>query len=136
LPRKTDSNNPADWIWIAENDFAAIRLAAEREISFNFCRSRIAEVLEKVLKAELIRHGWHLERTHDLQRLRDALVAHDPVLATEVKSLCDGLAEFYFIDRYPGFDLDDPSWPLLRNQIDEVGNLLRAVKQRLGGTAV
>jgi hypothetical protein len=30
--------------------------------------------LEKVLKAELIRLGWRLEKTHDLDRLLDELV--------------------------------------------------------------
>src|SRR5205823_4897111 len=58
LPRKTDSNDPADWLWIAESDFAAIRVLAEREIGYPLCRSKLAEVLEKALKAELLRMGW------------------------------------------------------------------------------
>jgi hypothetical protein len=28
-------------------------------------RSKLAEILEKILKAELIRIGWELEKTHD-----------------------------------------------------------------------
>jgi HEPN domain-containing protein len=91
----------------------------------------LAEVLEKVLKAELIRLGWLLEKTHDLQRLRDALVARSSDLAIAVKPLCDGLAEAYMVTRYPGFDLDDPDWPTLRQQITEVTILLETVKSRL-----
>ena len=73
MPRKTDASKPADWIEIAEADLAMVRLAAEREVSFAPCRSKLAEALEKILKAELIRLGWPLERTHDLQRLAKLL---------------------------------------------------------------
>lgn len=100
-------------------------------MSFAACRSKLAEVLEKILKAELIRQGWFLEKTHDLQRLRDVLVARGSDLATGVKPLCDALADVYFTDRYPGFDLDDPDWPVLRQQIEEVAKLLTTVKERL-----
>jgi len=62
LPRKTDSANPGDWIEIAETDLALVRLAAASEVSFAPCRAKLAEALEKVLKAELIRSGWPLEK--------------------------------------------------------------------------
>jgi len=41
------------------------------------------------------------------------------------------LTEAYFSDRYPGFDLDDPDWPTLRQQIEEVGKLLSKVNARI-----
>jgi hypothetical protein len=66
LPRKTDSHNPADWLLIAASDLEMVRLAAENEISFGGARSKLAEILEKILKAELLRLGWTLEKTHDL----------------------------------------------------------------------
>jgi hypothetical protein len=47
----------------------ALQVLAEREISYDMCRGKLAEILEKVLKAELIRCGWFLEKTHDLERL-------------------------------------------------------------------
>jgi len=131
LPRKTDANEPADWLWISEQDLQALRLVSEKEVSFHACRSKLAEVLEKVLKAELIRLGWPLQKTHDLQRLRDALVARNSDLAVRVKPLCDGLAEAYMVTRYPGFDLDDPNWPTLRQQVKDVEALLATVKSRL-----
>jgi HEPN domain-containing protein len=131
LPRKTDANEPADWLWISEQDLQGLRLLAEHGVSFHACRSKLAEVLEKVLKAELIRLGWPLEKTHDLQRLRDALVTRSSDLAVAVKPLCDGLAEAYMVTRYPGFDLDDPDWPTLRQQVKDVEALLATVKSRL-----
>ena len=45
--------------------------------------------------------------------------------------LCDDLAEFYFSNRYPGFDLDDPDWPALRTQVEQVAALLAAVQARV-----
>jgi len=133
LPKKTDSKNPADWLWIAASDMELIRLAGERELGFPAAHSKLAEVLEKILKAELLRLGWRLERTHDLDRLLEALQEKGSDLVTQVEPLCDALAEVYFIDRYPGFDLNDPDWPMLRAQIEQVAALLATVKARVPG---
>lgn len=56
--RKTDTNNPADWLFLAESDLEGIHDLATRELAYHLCRSKLAEVLEKVFKAELIRCGW------------------------------------------------------------------------------
>ena len=133
--RRTDSNNPADWLWIADSDLEALRIVCERKAGYLLCRSKLAEVVQKILKAELIRLGWFLERTHDLQRLRDALVARGSDLAVRVKPLCDSLADFYFTDRYPGFDMEEPDWPTLRGQLDEASRLLEIVKRRVAARA-
>ncbi len=132
MPRKTDSRVPADWLWIAESDLGMVRLAASQEVSFQGCRSKLAEILEKVLKAELINLGWPLERTHDLNRLVDELAARKSDLLVTVTPVAQALAEVYFADRYPGFDLDDPDWPTLRANIDAVTELLQRVKARVG----
>lgn len=131
MPRKTDSSNPADWLWIAADDLSVIRLAQAQEVGFGTCRGKLAEVLEKVLKAELIRLGWPLERTHDLNRLAEAMREYGSPLATASVPICQALAEVYFTDRYPGFDLDDPDWPALRQQVEQVATLLTAVKTAL-----
>jgi HEPN domain-containing protein len=133
LPRKTDSKNPADWLWIAASDMELIRLAADREAGFSAAHSQLAEVPEKVLKAELLRIGWTLEKTHDLDRLLEALEERGSDLAPQVEPLCDVLAEVYFTDRYPGFDLDDPDWPMFRAQVEGITTLLRTVQSRLPG---
>jgi HEPN domain-containing protein len=133
LPRKTDSKNPADWLWIAASELEMVRLAAEKEISFAAARSKLAEILEKILKAELLRLGWILEKTHDLNRLFDLLVERGSDLLPSVEPLCDAMAQVYFTDRYPGFDLDDPDWPKLREQVQAVTSLLQTVKSRVPG---
>lgn len=131
LPRKSDPTNPGDWLAIADGDLAMVRLVAAKEISFNPCRAKLAEALEKVLKAELIRLGWPLEKTHDLQRLAKFLRERGSDLSELSRPLVEILTEAYFIDRYPGFDLDDPDWPALRQQITAVTTLLETVKARV-----
>lgn len=81
------------------------------------------------MKAELIRLGWPLERTHDLNRLSDGLSAFSWPLASAALPLCKAFAGVYFTDRYPGFDLDDPDWPALRAQLERVTGLLAAVRE-------
>jgi len=73
LSRKTDSNNPADWIYIVESDLAGLRLLVASRTEYEMCRSQLAAALEKVLKAELIRLGWCLVKTHDLEVLAGEL---------------------------------------------------------------
>jgi len=131
LPRKTNSKNPADWLAIAASDMDMVRMAAEQEISYSGARSKLAEILEKILKAELIRTGWPLEKTHDLNRLFELLVEYDSDVISAAEPLCDELVQVYFTDRYPGFDLEDPDWPKLQAQVKDVAALLETVKSRL-----
>jgi HEPN domain-containing protein len=95
------------------------------------CVSKLAEVLEKVLKAELIRTGWFLERTHDLMVLARLLEARGSDFVAVVKPLAQSLAGVYFTTRYPGFDLDDANWPDLRSKLDAVTKLFKSVKERV-----
>ena len=131
MPRKTDSNNPADWLWIAASDMELIRLGAEKEAGYSAVRSKLAEVLEKILKAELIRIGWPLEKTHDLRKLASELQQRQSDLLAEIRALVALLAEVYFMDRYPGFDMDDEDWPSLRAQVEKVTTLLATVQARV-----
>jgi HEPN domain-containing protein len=111
-----------------------VRMAAENEISYGGARSKLAEILEKILKAELLRLGWTLERTHDLNRLLQNLVERKSDLLATVEPLCDALVQVYFTDRYPGFDLEDPDWPKLREHVAQVDALLATVQARVPKT--
>ena len=134
MPRKTDSNNPGDWLTIAESEPEAVQVLTARNISYDMCRGKLAEILEKALKAELIRSGWFLEKTHDLERLRKELRTRDAELAGEVQPLCTSLAEVYFTGRYPGFDLEDPDWADFGAKLEQVARLLEKVRARVGRT--
>jgi len=94
-------------------------------------RQQTGQILEKIIKAELIRTGWFLVKTHDLVRLVDELRDRDPRLADRFQPLCEELAERYFTDRYPGFDLEDEDWPRLRRQADQIADLLETVNKRV-----
>ena len=132
MPRKTDSNNPADWLFLARSDMEAISALADQELAYPMCRSKLAEVVEKGMKAELIRLGWFLERTHDLEKLLGELRARRSDLVTGFEPLADDLTEAYFSDRYPGFDLEDPDWPKLREQAKQLSQILQTIQDRLG----
>ena len=131
MPRKTDSNNPADWVYLAEQDLAGIRALTDQQIAYELCRSKLAEVIEKLMKAELIRLGWTLEKTHDLRRLFGELAVRQSDLASRLRSLVIGYAELYFMARYPGFDLEDPDWPTLRGDVATTEGLLVQIKARV-----
>jgi HEPN domain-containing protein len=118
---------------LAGSELQIIRLAASQQIGFIACRGKLAEVVEKTMKAELIRIGWPLERTHDLERLLDELITRHSDLVGSLEPLCEALADAYFTDRYPGFDLDDPDWPLLSQQIEAVEKLMETVDARVVG---
>ena len=132
MPRKTDSNNPADWVFIAESDLAGLQALAQQEVAYSMCRSKLAEVVEKVMKAELLRLGWFLEKTHDLEKLLGELKARGADLTPLCEPLCDDLTEAYFADRYPGFDIQDEDWPDLRAKLDQVALLMEKVRARVG----
>lgn len=131
MPRKTDSNNPSDWLMFATSDFDAIRELSARQICYEVCRSRLAECLEKALKAGLISFGWKLARTHDLVRLADELRLYDEILADLAQEECEALAEVYFAERYPGFDLDDADWVDFLGHATQVRVFLEAVSARV-----
>jgi HEPN domain-containing protein len=131
LPRKTDSCNPADWLLIADSDLTGLQALAAQEVAYEMCRGKLAEVLEKVVKAELIRLGWPLVKTHDLQVLANEMAVRQSDLLPTVKPLCIALAEVYFTSRYPGFDLEDPDWPGLRQQLGQVAAVAQTVRGRL-----
>jgi hypothetical protein len=65
----------------------------------------------------------------------DCLKARSPDLVSRAEPLCDALAEVYFTSRYPGFDFDEPNWPELRRQIEQLSTLLEQVRARLPGAA-
>lgn len=92
MPRKTDANNPADWVLISQSDLEGLRQLAQAELSYSMCRSKLAEVLEKVLKAELLRLGWSLLKTHDVLVLAKELETRGSDLMTGVKPLATALA--------------------------------------------
>lgn len=134
MPRKTDSSNPADWLYLSESDLNGIRVLSEKEEGYEMCRGKLAEVIEKVMKAELLRLGWFLEKTHDLRKLFGELETRQSDLCPALNPLVTAYAEVYFMARYPGFDLEDPDWGALRCDVAATSELLARLKSRFGPT--
>jgi HEPN domain-containing protein len=116
---------------MSESDLEGIHRLAELEISHVMCRAKLAEVIEKLMKAELIRLGWFLEKTHDLRKLFGEMEARGSDLAAAFRPLATAYAEVYFMARYPGFDLPDPDWQTLRKDVAEVSELLDRINRKL-----
>jgi len=131
LPKKTDAGNPRDWLLYARVDLEAVRLLAAQATAFLVCRSKLAEALEKLLKADLIARNWELRKTHDLQSLLDDLAAHTDARATQLQQIVDELAEAYTQTRYPGFDLAEENWPRLQELLLLVQQYCQELDQEL-----
>lgn len=112
-------------------ELQALRALVRQELAYPMCISKLAEILEKIIKAELIRCGWFLIKTHDLVKLHDELRERDADLAARVLPIAEALADKYFAGRYPGFDLEDEDWSSLRTQLEQVAALLAEVQQRV-----
>ena len=129
-PRKTNSSDPADWLFFAEAELGALRSLVGNRIAFLMCQSKCAEVLEKLIKAELIIRGWPLVKTHDIQQLADELKLRASPSADRLEPLVEELADYYFVGRYPGFDLEEnEDWTALAGQlrqIEEYGQIVKA----------
>ena len=131
-PRKTNSSNPADWLFFAEAELAALRSLIGGRIAYFVCQSKCAETLEKPIKAELVLLGWPLVKTHDVQQLADELRARGSVHAAQVQPLAEYLADAYFVGRYPGFDYDETEdWPALTAQLRQIEEYGRAVRAEI-----
>lgn len=131
-PRKTNSSNPADWLFFAEAELAALRSLIGGRIAYLVCQSKCAETLEKLIKAELVLLGWPLVKTHDVQQLADELRARGSVHAAQVQPLAEYLADAYFVGRYPGFDYDETEdWPALTAQLRQIEEYARTVRTEI-----
>lgn len=128
---KTDFTNPKDWLYFASVDLEAIQLLSENRIAFEVCQSRLAECLEKVIKAELVRNGWRLKKEHDLQWLAKEMESFSPELTGRIRETVEALADAYFTSRYPGFDLQEPDWIQFSVYHSSVRELFQKVSEQL-----
>ena len=116
----------------ADAELDALGLLSANKTAFLMCRSKCAEALEKIMKAELIFMGWPLIKTHDLQQLADELKVRGSGNVNAMQSLAEDLAESYIVGRYPGFDLDEAEdWAALVVQVGRVAEYAKRVRQAI-----
>lgn len=135
MPKKTDSGNARDWLRYVEEDLTAVELLVRHQTSFMVCKSKLAEALEKGLKADLISRGWVLKKVHDLQKLCDYLASYESARADRLQPTVDDLAESYIEGRYPGFDLEEPDWPRAEMLLAQVKNYAEKLTHEIASQA-
>jgi HEPN domain-containing protein len=96
--KQPDSTYPADWLGIADKDWARVDmlLPSDPELA-GFC---LQQAVEKYLKAFLLAKGWTLRRLHNLEALLDQAVVHEPRFDA-FRPVCQRITAFYFLERYP-----------------------------------
>lgn len=105
LARKSYSMNPQEsefpeyWIRIAERDLRRVHRNL-REDDPEDAGFRLQQATEKFFKAYLIRHGWRLERTHDLASLLADALKFDATLES-YRAICELATRYYMAERYP-----------------------------------
>jgi HEPN domain-containing protein len=94
---------PADWLRIAEKDFARVEylLNVHDPEAAGFY---LQQAIEKFLKAFLLSQDWQLKRIHDLEILLNEALTFDASLE-EYRFVLQKITGFYFVERYP-FVLD------------------------------
>lgn len=126
---KTDFTNPNDWLYFASVDLEAIDLLSTHRIAYEVCISKLAECLEKLIKAELTRNGWKLRKEHDLQWLAKEMSKFSPELTLSIQDTVESLTDVYFTSRYPGFDLQDADWDSFDSHHIVVKSLFQKVSE-------
>ncbi|MBI4026030.1 MAG: HEPN domain-containing protein [Verrucomicrobia bacterium] len=125
---KTDEKNPRDWFKFADDDLELLDLALEHGTASSAALAKLLEALEKYLKGFLIDRGWRLVRTHDIEALLQLAVRYEPSLAEYIE-IIEPLAEAYFENRYPGFDVEELSPAKLREIRERVLPLIERLKR-------
>lgn len=95
-----DPEEIEEWLGKADEDRRAseVLLESGEELALP-CLFHLQQMLEKLLKALILRRGNRLERTHDLNRLVQEADAQD---IDGLLDLCDTLNVFSVSGRYPG----------------------------------
>jgi HEPN domain-containing protein len=115
-------SDPAEWLRLAERDWRRVGLLLDVKdaAAAGFF---LQQSLEKYLKGWLIGRGWHLRRTHELDRLLDAAGEYEASLHSH-RALCERVSGYYIVERYPGDFVEGPDVDQLRRDMVEARVLL------------
>ncbi|MBI4660141.1 MAG: HEPN domain-containing protein [Verrucomicrobia bacterium] len=126
LRKKTDEQDPADWLAFAQERLAAADLLKAREELTPACIECLQEAAGRLLKGYLIAKDWSLVKSLDLRRLvRDAGRFDSRFL--KFLPLAENLTADFFAQHYPGGDLTHvgENYETLRQQTGELVALIR-----------
>ncbi len=115
----------ADWRAFARRDWRRLHLllaAGDGSGAAIF----LQQALEKYLKGYLLERHWPLRKTHELDRLLDAVLTFNSTLAP-FRPLCERVSGYYLLDRYPGSNNGGPDEEQIRLDLDEARRLATAL---------
>ena len=97
---KTNESSPQDWFLLAKERLESTdALVGSRGICYSAVEL-LQESVERYLKGYLISRGWKLQRIHDLNRLLDFCIDHNPAFSRFIP-LAQSLTEQFWAQHYP-----------------------------------
>lgn len=113
-----------EWLYKADQDFGFAEKSLEKEDLpyFDQIGFFLHQAVEKYLKAYIVKFDLKFEKQHDLERLLETVIEHDPSLG-ELREACKLLTPFYFETRYPGATL-----VLTREKAEEAISQVRKIQ--------
>lgn len=120
----------SEWLAKADEDFrvAEILLKTGEELTLP-CMFHLQQMLEKLLKASILKQGRKIERTHDLSRLTELSNNQE---ISGLLDVCDMLNVFAVNGRYPG-DLPQVSIAFARNYFEQLVEVRDVLLQQIKG---
>lgn len=125
-----DPEEIEEWLRKAQEDWrvADLLLTSGEELTLP-CMFHLQQVLEKLLKAAILKKGSRIDRTHDLSRLAQVANAQD---IDGLLDLCEALTLFAVNGRYPG-DLPEVSRSLARHYFEITKDIRHALLRDIIG---
>ncbi|MBN1344982.1 MAG: HEPN domain-containing protein [Phycisphaerae bacterium] len=127
-----ESSYPSDWLRLADRDLRRVEKlldAGDPEAAAFF----LQQASEKLLKAFLLANGWQLQRTHDLEVLLNAVLAHDASVEP-FRAACQRITAYYLIERYPLISGIQLTLEEVRRSMDQVLPLLEQLRGKLAAS--
>ena len=92
-------NDVEEWRKYARRDWDRSRRMAE-DGDADAAGLVLQQTIETYLKGWLVKQGWPLRKTHELDRLLDAVSGYDSTLLI-YRALCERITGYNLIERYP-----------------------------------
>jgi len=119
------SGNIEDWIEVARKDWERVKRNL-REQDVDAAAFYLQQSLEKYLKAFLLRHGWQLVKTHELDALLDEVIKYNSNFKTFYK-LCERVSGYYLADRYPPLGALGLTCEDIENDLEEAEKFIKSM---------
>jgi HEPN domain-containing protein len=119
-----------EWVDKAEADYAAalmLRRSRKKHTRDIVC-FHLQQCVEKYLKARLVEAGATFPKTHDLEKLLDLAILHEPLWGT-LRPAMASITDYAVEARYPGRSIAPAE---ARSVVQKVMRIRELVRERLG----